>query len=57
MHIFTAAQVMALVMLWAVKSSVIALGFPFFLIMMLPIRNQMEKLFTPLELRAVSFLN
>lgn len=54
MHIFTAVQVGALVMLWTVKSSQFSLAFPFFLIMMVPIRQQMEKIFTPLELRAVS---
>lgn len=53
MHIFTAVQVSALAMLWAVKSSKFSLAFPFFLILMVPIRQQMERLFTPLELRAV----
>lgn len=57
MHIFTFVQVCALAMLWAVKSSTISLAFPFFLIMMIPIRQQMERLFTPLELRAVSWMN
>lgn len=54
MHIFTSVQVLALAMLWAVKSSKFSLAFPFFLILMVPIRQQMEKLYTPLELRAVS---
>ncbi|XP_055612250.1 band 3 anion transport protein isoform X5 [Uranotaenia lowii] len=53
MHIFTAVQVLALVMLWTVKSSPFSLAFPFFLIMMVPIRKQLEKMFTPLELRAL----
>lgn len=43
-------------MLWAVKSSKFSLAFPFFLILMVPIRHQMERLFTPLELRAVNYL-
>lgn len=54
MHVFTFVQVLALAMLWTVKSSSFSLAFPFFLIMMVPIRKQMERIFTPLELRAVS---
>jgi len=53
MHIFTAVQVLALAMLWTVKSSNFSLAFPFFLIMMVPIRIQMQRIFTPLELRAL----
>nr|ACH67478.1 SLC4-like anion exchanger [Aedes aegypti] len=53
MHIFTAVQILALAMLWAVKSSAFSLAFPFFLIMMVPIRKQMERIFSPLELRAL----
>jgi len=53
MHIFTFVQVCALATLWIVKSSPFSLAFPFFLIMMVPIRHQMERLFTPLELRAL----
>ncbi|XP_053689178.1 band 3 anion transport protein isoform X2 [Sabethes cyaneus] len=53
MHIFTMVQVLALAMLWAVKSSPYSLAFPFFLIMMVPIRKQLERMFTPLELRAL----
>ncbi|XP_055630446.1 band 3 anion transport protein isoform X5 [Toxorhynchites rutilus septentrionalis] len=53
MHIFTTVQVLALAMLWGVKSSAFSLAFPFFLIMMVPIRKQMERLFSPLELRAL----
>lgn len=53
MHIFTFVQVLALAMLWAVKSSKFSLAFPFVLITMVPIRIMMEKVFTPLELRAV----
>lgn len=54
MHVFTLVQVLALAVLWAVKSSQFSLAFPFFLIMMVPIRKQLERLYTPLELRAVS---
>ncbi|XP_052566988.1 anion exchange protein 2 isoform X3 [Culex pipiens pallens] len=53
MHVFTFVQVLALAMLWTVKSSSFSLAFPFFLIMMVPIRKQMERIFTPLELRAL----
>lgn len=57
MHLFTLVQILALAMLWAVKSSKFSLAFPFFLIMMVPIRALLEKFFSPLELRAVSFYN
>lgn len=53
MHVFTLVQILALAMLWAVKSSKFSLAFPFFLVLMVPIRKQMERIFTPLELRAV----
>lgn len=56
MHVFTSVQVFALAVLWAVKSSKLSLAFPFFLIMMVPIRKQMERIYSPLELRAVSYL-
>ncbi|CAO1323960.1 unnamed protein product [Diamesa tonsa] len=53
MHIFTLVQFLALGMLWAVKSSRFSLAFPFFLVLMVPIRKQLERLYTPLELRAL----
>ncbi|XP_062543576.1 band 3 anion transport protein isoform X4 [Armigeres subalbatus] len=53
MHIFTTVQVLSLAMLWTVKSSAFSLAFPFFLIMTVPIRKQMERIFSPLELRAL----
>ncbi|XP_061496848.1 band 3 anion transport protein isoform X7 [Anopheles gambiae] len=53
MHLFTFVQILALAMLWAVKSSPFSLAFPFFLIMMVPIRKQLESIFSPLELRAL----
>uniref|UniRef100_A0A2M4CSK8 Anion exchange protein n=1 Tax=Anopheles darlingi TaxID=43151 RepID=A0A2M4CSK8_ANODA len=53
MHLFTLVQVLALSMLWAVKSSPFSLALPFFLIMMVPTRHMLEKIFTPLELRAL----
>lgn len=57
MHIFTMAQVLSLSVLWAVKSSSFSLAFPFFLIMMVPLRQQMNKYFTAKELNAVSVFN
>ncbi|XP_035792680.1 anion exchange protein 2-like isoform X2 [Anopheles albimanus] len=53
MHLFTLVQVLALAMLWAVKSSPFSLALPFFLIMMVPTRHMLEKIFSPLELRAL----
>jgi hypothetical protein len=55
MHLFTTVQVLALALLWGIKSSQFSLAFPFILMMMVPIRKQLEKFFTPLELRAVCF--
>lgn len=57
MHLFTFAQVMALALLWAVKSSKFSLAFPFFLIMMVPLRQKLATLFTASELNAVSICN
>jgi solute carrier family 4 anion exchanger 2 len=53
MHLFTIIQILALSVLWIVKSSQFSLAFPFFLIMMVPIRKVLEFLFTGTELRAV----
>ncbi|XP_058054247.1 band 3 anion transport protein [Anopheles bellator] len=53
MHLFTTVQVLALALLWTVKSSPFSLALPFFLIMMVPTRNLLEKVFSPLELRAL----
>lgn len=55
MHLFTGIQLLCLCILWAVKSSSFSLLFPFFLIMMIPVRSQLcNKIFTFKELRAVS---
>lgn len=55
MHLFTGIQLVCLCVLWSVKSSSFSLLFPFFLIMMIPVRSQLcNKLFTAKELRAVS---
>jgi solute carrier family 4 anion exchanger 2 len=53
MHFYTFIQVLALLILWVVKSSRFALAFPFFLIMMVPLRRQLDKIFTATEIRAV----
>ena len=61
MHLFTCVQMCGLGILWAVKSSAIALAFPFFVVAMVPLRLLLEYLpkplkFTPQELEEVSQL-
>lgn len=51
---YTLLQVFGLGVLWAVKSSSIALVFPFFVLAMVPLRMSLRFIFTPLELEAVS---
>ncbi|XP_046734499.1 band 3 anion transport protein isoform X1 [Diprion similis] len=53
MHIFTLIQIFCLSVLWVVKSTAISLAFPFFLILMIPLRAQMKRYFTHAELRAL----
>ncbi|KAK0093325.1 hypothetical protein PV326_013821 [Microctonus aethiopoides] len=53
MHIFTLIQILCLTILWIVKSTQAALALPFFLILMIPLRAQMGRFFTPAELRAL----
>ncbi|KRF84379.1 anion exchange protein 3 isoform X4 [Drosophila novamexicana] len=53
LHLFTTIQVLCLAVLWAVKSSKFSLAFPFFLILMVPIRQQMASLYKPEELQAL----
>jgi len=53
-HMFTSIQLFCLVILWVVKSTSLSLAFPFFLLLMLPLRAQLTRIFTPVELRAVS---
>ncbi|XP_063986657.1 band 3 anion transport protein isoform X2 [Diachasmimorpha longicaudata] len=53
MHIFTLIQIFCLTVLWIVKSTTAALALPFFLILMIPLRAQMTRFFTPAELRAL----
>lgn len=54
MHAFTAAQVLSLAVLWAVKSSSISLAFPFVLVLMVPLRQYLGRLYNERELNAVS---
>ncbi|PSN37985.1 Anion exchange protein 2 [Blattella germanica] len=53
MHLFTIIQLLCLALLWVVKSTEASLAFPFFLILMVPLRAQLRYVFTPLELRAL----
>lgn len=53
MHIFTIIQILCLAILWIVKSTRAALALPFFLILMIPLRAQMNHFFTSEELRAL----
>lgn len=54
MHVFTLLQTMSLIVLWVVKSSRFSLAFPFFLLMMVPLRQKLDSFYTPQEMRAVS---
>lgn len=53
MHMYTLIQLLCLVALWVVKSTVLSLAFPFFLLLMVPLRAQLSRVFTPIELRAL----
>ena len=55
MHLYTLIQAAGLGVLWAVKSSPIALFFPFFVVLMVPLRMSLKWIFTPDELENVSF--
>lgn len=54
MHIFTAIEVLAILLLWFVYESPAALAFPFVFLMMVPLRNVLGRWYTPAELQAVS---
>jgi len=56
LHLFTTIQVLCLVLLWTVKSSQFSLAFPFFLIMMVPIRQNLTALYKPEEMQAVIYI-
>ena len=54
-HLFTIIQIFVLAILWAVKESPISILFPFFLIMLVPVRLKLlPKIYTEVELAAVS---
>ncbi|CRK96261.1 CLUMA_CG009686, isoform A [Clunio marinus] len=53
MHIYTVIQVTALAILWIVNESPISLAFPFFLIMMVPLRKLLDNFYSPSELEAL----
>jgi len=62
MHLFTVVQMCGLGILWAVKSSTIALAFPFFVVAMVPLRILLGYLpeplkFTPQELEELDGKN
>lgn len=57
MHVYTLVQVFALVVLWTVKSSEFSLAFPFFLILMVPLRQQLTMFFNAREINAVNLLS
>jgi len=53
MHMFTLIQLGCLAGLWVIKSSPLSLAFPFFIILIVPLRAQFKYLFTEQELRAL----
>lgn len=57
MHIFSMVQILALAVLWTVKSSSVSLAFPFVLILMVPLRQKMSAIFSQRELDAVRTIN
>ena len=54
MHLYTGLQFLGLVVLWIVKSSTLALAFPFFVVGMVPYRLTFKLFFNQWELEAVS---
>lgn len=53
MHVFTFVQLCSLGVLWTVASSRLSLAFPFVLVLMVPLRQRLERMFTAQELNAV----
>lgn len=53
MHLFTVIQLGCLAILWTIKLTPAALAFSFFLILLVPIRQQMKRIFTKKELEAL----
>ena len=54
MHLFTVIELGCVAILWVVKISPAALAFPFFLILLVPLRGQLARIFTDSELETVS---
>lgn len=55
MNMFTIIQLLCIVLLWVVKSTVASLAFPFILIMTVPLRRLiLTRIFEERELAAVS---
>ena len=54
MNVYTLVQCIGLAVLWVVKSSPVALFFPFFIVAMIPLRFSLKFIFSLSELEAVS---
>ena len=54
MNLYTLVQCIGLAALWGVKSSPVALFFPFFIVAMIPLRFSLKFIFSSSELEAVS---
>ena len=54
MNVYTLMQCIGLAVLWGVKSSPVALFFPFFIVAMIPLRFSLKFIFSLSELEAVS---
>ncbi|XP_055373178.1 anion exchange protein 3-like [Condylostylus longicornis] len=53
MHLFTGIQLSCLCVLWAVKSSRFSLAFPFFLLLLVPLRIKLASFYTEAEINAL----
>jgi len=57
MHVYTIIQACGLGLLWGIKSSPIALFFPFFVVLMVPLRLSLKFLFSEAELEQLDGKN
>lgn len=53
MHLFTSVQILALGVLWLVKSSQFSLALPFVLLLMIPLQMKVSSYFSTTEMDAV----
>ena len=53
MHLFTLIQVICLAVLWIVKTSLSSLAIPFFVLLLIPARFLLNKVFSQKELEAL----